>query len=61
MVSGKISLSNVLVRKSLVLVKIIRAIDDDSSYMQEIVAEDIQKFGLIPDPIGRFPQSLPGP
>ena len=25
-----------------------KAIDDDSSYMQEIVAEDIQKFGLIP-------------
>ena len=31
------------------------AIDDDSSYMQEIVAEDIQKFGLIPEFIGRLP------
>ena len=34
-----------------------KAIDDDSSYMQEIVAEDIQKFGLIPEFIGRC-QSL---
>ena len=32
-----------------------KAIDDDSSYMQEIVAEDIQKFGLIPEFIGRLP------
>lgn len=32
-----------------------KTIDDDSSYMQEIVAEDIQKFGLIPEFIGRLP------
>lgn len=32
-----------------------RKIDDDSSYMQEIIAEDIQKFGLIPEFIGRLP------
>ena len=32
-----------------------KAIDDESSYMQEIVAEDIQKFGLIPEFIGRLP------
>lgn len=32
-----------------------KAIDDDSSYMQEIVPEDIQKFGLIPEFIGRLP------
>ncbi|MGC4440835.1 ATP-dependent Clp protease ATP-binding subunit ClpX, partial [Streptococcus suis] len=30
-------------------------IDDDSSYMQEIISEDIQKFGLIPEFIGRLP------
>lgn len=27
----------------------------DDSYMQEIIAEDIQKFGLIPEFIGRLP------
>lgn len=32
-----------------------RKIDDNSSYMQEIIAEDIQKFGLIPEFIGRLP------
>jgi ATP-dependent Clp protease ATP-binding subunit ClpX len=32
-----------------------RKIDDDASYMQEIIAEDIQKFGLIPEFIGRLP------
>ena len=32
-----------------------RKIDDDSSYMQEIISEDIQKFGLIPEFIGRLP------
>ena len=32
-----------------------KAIDDESSYMKEIVAEDIQKFGLIPEFIGRLP------
>ncbi|MGT2907426.1 ATP-dependent Clp protease ATP-binding subunit ClpX [Streptococcus dentiloxodontae] len=32
-----------------------KAIADDSSYMQEIVSEDIQKFGLIPEFIGRLP------
>ena len=32
-----------------------RAIDEGGSYMQEIIAEDIQKFGLIPELIGRLP------
>ncbi|HEL1210909.1 TPA: ATP-dependent Clp protease ATP-binding subunit ClpX [Streptococcus equi subsp. zooepidemicus] len=32
-----------------------RKIDDNTSYMQEIIAEDIQKFGLIPEFIGRLP------
>ncbi|KHD45369.1 ATP-dependent Clp protease ATP-binding subunit ClpX [Streptococcus hongkongensis] len=32
-----------------------RKIDDEASYMQEIIAEDIQKFGLIPEFIGRLP------
>lgn len=32
-----------------------RKIDADSSYMQEIISEDIQKFGLIPEFIGRLP------
>ncbi|WP_398586610.1 MULTISPECIES: ATP-dependent Clp protease ATP-binding subunit ClpX [unclassified Streptococcus] len=32
-----------------------RKIADDASYMQEIIAEDIQKFGLIPEFIGRLP------
>ncbi|MBM7636348.1 ATP-dependent Clp protease ATP-binding subunit ClpX [Streptococcus saliviloxodontae] len=32
-----------------------KKIDDDSSYMQEIISEDIQKFGLIPEFIGRLP------
>ncbi|MCJ1994719.1 ATP-dependent Clp protease ATP-binding subunit ClpX [Lactococcus piscium] len=32
-----------------------KALSEDSSYMQEIVAEDIQKFGLIPEFIGRLP------
>lgn len=30
-------------------------IDEDASYMQEIISEDIQKFGLIPEFIGRLP------
>ena len=30
-------------------------IADDASYMQEIISEDIQKFGLIPEFIGRLP------
>lgn len=30
-------------------------IDEDGSYMQEIISEDIQKFGLIPEFIGRLP------
>ncbi|MDG3141275.1 ATP-dependent Clp protease ATP-binding subunit ClpX [Streptococcus suis] len=30
-------------------------VPDDSSYMQEIISEDIQKFGLIPEFIGRLP------
>ncbi|HEL1200708.1 TPA: ATP-dependent Clp protease ATP-binding subunit ClpX [Streptococcus equi subsp. zooepidemicus] len=32
-----------------------RKIDDNASYLQEIIAEDIQKFGLIPEFIGRLP------
>ncbi|MCO4669233.1 ATP-dependent Clp proteaseATP-binding subunit clpX [Streptococcus infantarius subsp. infantarius] len=32
-----------------------RKIDEDTSYMQEIISEDIQKFGLIPEFIGRLP------
>lgn len=32
-----------------------RKIDENASYMQEISAEDIQKFGLIPEFIGRLP------
>lgn len=32
-----------------------RKIDDDASYMQEVISEDIQKFGLIPEFIGRLP------
>ncbi|HGA0341592.1 TPA: ATP-dependent Clp protease ATP-binding subunit ClpX [Streptococcus agalactiae] len=32
-----------------------RKIDDNVSYMQEIISEDIQKFGLIPEFIGRLP------
>ncbi|ATC62258.1 ATP-dependent Clp protease ATP-binding subunit ClpX [Pseudolactococcus raffinolactis] len=31
------------------------ALGENDSYMQEIVAEDIQKFGLIPEFIGRLP------
>lgn len=32
-----------------------RAIDEKDSYMQHIIADDIQKFGLIPELIGRLP------
>ena len=32
-----------------------KALGGNDSYMQEIVAEDIQKFGLIPEFIGRLP------
>ncbi|MGT2750839.1 ATP-dependent Clp protease ATP-binding subunit ClpX [Streptococcus orisasini] len=32
-----------------------KKIDDKASYMQEIISEDIQKFGLIPEFIGRLP------
>ncbi|HGC8598781.1 TPA: ATP-dependent Clp protease ATP-binding subunit ClpX [Streptococcus agalactiae] len=32
-----------------------RKVDDNASYMQEIISEDIQKFGLIPEFIGRLP------
>lgn len=35
--------------------QISRKIDDNASYMQEIISEDIQKFGLIPEFIGRLP------
>ncbi|MDN6070076.1 MAG: ATP-dependent Clp protease ATP-binding subunit ClpX [Lactococcus plantarum] len=32
-----------------------KALSEGVSYMQEIIAEDIQKFGLIPEFIGRLP------
>ena len=32
-----------------------RAIDEKGSYMQHIIADDIQKFGIIPELIGRLP------
>lgn len=32
-----------------------RKIDENASYMQEVISEDIQKFGLIPEFIGRLP------
>lgn len=32
-----------------------RAIDEKKSYMQHIIADDIQKFGIIPELIGRLP------
>lgn len=32
-----------------------KALADGDSYMQEIISEDIQKFGLIPELIGRLP------
>lgn len=32
-----------------------KALSDNESYMQEIIAEDIQTFGLIPEFIGRLP------
>ncbi len=32
-----------------------KALSEEDSYMQEIIAEDIQKFGLIPEFIGRLP------
>jgi ATP-dependent Clp protease ATP-binding subunit ClpX len=32
-----------------------KTLGENDSYMQEIVAEDIQKFGLIPEFIGRLP------
>ena len=32
-----------------------KALGENDSYMQQIVAEDIQKFGLIPEFIGRLP------
>ncbi|GBG97069.1 ATP-dependent Clp protease ATP-binding subunit ClpX [Lactococcus termiticola] len=32
-----------------------QALADDESYMQAIIADDIQKFGLIPEFIGRLP------
>lgn len=32
-----------------------RKIDETASYMQAIISEDIQKFGLIPEFIGRLP------
>ena len=32
-----------------------RAIDEKASYMQHIISDDIQKFGIIPELIGRLP------
>ncbi|MEX2784847.1 ATP-dependent Clp protease ATP-binding subunit ClpX [Streptococcus sp. H49] len=32
-----------------------KLLSDSASYMQEIISEDIQKFGLIPEFIGRLP------
>ena len=32
-----------------------RAIDEKESYMRHIIADDIQKFGIIPELIGRLP------
>ena len=32
-----------------------KAIDEKDSYMQNIISEDIQKFGIIPELIGRLP------
>lgn len=32
-----------------------RAIDEKESYMQHIIADDVQKFGIIPELIGRLP------
>lgn len=32
-----------------------RAIDEKESYMQHIISDDIQKFGIIPELIGRLP------
>ncbi|MCL2681603.1 MAG: ATP-dependent Clp protease ATP-binding subunit ClpX, partial [Streptococcaceae bacterium] len=32
-----------------------KTLSEQDSYMQEIIAEDIQKFGLIPEFIGRLP------
>lgn len=32
-----------------------KKLSEEDSYMQEIIAEDIQKFGLIPEFIGRLP------
>ncbi|HFI0273004.1 ATP-dependent Clp protease ATP-binding subunit ClpX [Streptococcus suis] len=32
-----------------------RAIEEKDSYMQHIIADDIQKFGIIPELIGRLP------
>lgn len=32
-----------------------RALDEQDSYMQNIIADDIQKFGIIPELIGRLP------
>ncbi len=32
-----------------------RAIDEADSYMQHIIADDVQKFGIIPELIGRLP------
>ena len=55
MTESKKLLSNVSVKKVIGFGKNNKAIDESSSYMQEIVAEDIQKFGIIPELIGRLP------
>ena len=51
----KILLNNVSVEKVIGFGQNNRKIDEDASYMQEIISEDIQKFGLIPEFIGRLP------
>ena len=55
LMASKKSSNNVWEKKSSVLAKNNKAIDENSSYMQEIIAEDIQKFGIIPELIGRLP------
>lgn len=54
MVLKKLS-NNVWVKKVIGFGQNNKAIDENSSYMQEIIAEDIQKFGIIPELIGRLP------
>ena len=41
-------------RKLLVLVKLILLLNEEESIMQHIIPEDLLKFGLIPEFIGRL-------